>query len=64
MSNVDSPCVRHCCLSEEDICLGCFRSMEEIMQWGSASDQDKEKIIHIARKRKTEHANKYGKFQT
>lgn len=62
MSNVDSPCVRNCCLNDKDICLGCFRSMEEIMQWGSASDQNKEKIINLAEKRKAEHISKYGQL--
>ena len=34
---IESPCVRNCCLNEEDICLGCYRSLEEILQWSKLS---------------------------
>jgi len=30
--------VRNCCLDEADICLGCGRHLEEIIQWSSADD--------------------------
>ncbi|MEO1926243.1 MAG: DUF1289 domain-containing protein, partial [Gammaproteobacteria bacterium] len=26
VENIQSPCVRNCCLNEDDICLGCRRS--------------------------------------
>ena len=48
-----SPCVRNCCLNEKDICLGCFRSMDEICQWSSASEQKKRLILNLAEKRKS-----------
>lgn len=32
----DSPCVRNCCLNDDDICLGCFRSLDEIRNWAGA----------------------------
>ncbi|MEP5765993.1 MAG: DUF1289 domain-containing protein [Halieaceae bacterium] len=57
---VNSPCIRSCCLNEADICLGCFRSLEEILQWGAASDQRKQDIVSTAQTRKRDHANKYG----
>nr|WP_254619459.1 DUF1289 domain-containing protein [Vibrio metschnikovii] len=25
-----SPCVRHCCLDDKDICIGCGRTLDEI----------------------------------
>lgn len=28
-----SPCVRNCCLDENDICLGCYRSLSETLNW-------------------------------
>ena len=43
--SVPSPCVRNCCLDENDICLGCHRSMSEIMRWGEASDEEKREIL-------------------
>ena len=36
-----SPCVRNCCLDDQDICLGCFRSITEICAWHDASDAEK-----------------------
>lgn len=46
-----SPCVRQCCLSGDDICLGCHRSLDEIMRWGSASEDEKLRILALARAR-------------
>ena len=34
---VPSPCVRRCCLTDDDICLGCFRSLEEILRWSESN---------------------------
>lgn len=39
-----SPCVRNCCLDNDDICLGCFRSLGEITEWGQATP-DRRKVI-------------------
>ncbi|WP_246058456.1 DUF1289 domain-containing protein [Litorilituus lipolyticus] len=58
MNNVQSPCVRNCCLNEQDICLGCFRSLEEIKQWGLATNQEKQTIVSQANSRKMEHEMK------
>ncbi|MDP1667013.1 MAG: DUF1289 domain-containing protein [Methylobacter sp.] len=52
LENIISPCVRDCCLNEEDVCLGCFRSIDEILQWSDATEQQKQKIIHLANARK------------
>jgi uncharacterized protein len=43
--NVPSPCVRNCCLDEGDICLGCYRSLAEILRWGEANDEEKAEIL-------------------
>ncbi|MBK6289636.1 MAG: DUF1289 domain-containing protein [Gammaproteobacteria bacterium] len=34
-----SPCIRHCTLDEADICIGCGRSLQDILDW-SAMDAD------------------------
>ena len=39
-------CVRNCCLDGDDICMGCFRSLSEILQWSAASDKDRTEIIN------------------
>ena len=50
---VDSPCVRNCCLDTEDICLGCFRSLQEILDWHEASADDRRGTLVKARQRAT-----------
>jgi len=46
-----SPCVRNCCLDERNVCMGCGRSLEEIIAWGTASDADKSATLARARAR-------------
>jgi predicted Fe-S protein YdhL (DUF1289 family) len=58
ISHIISPCIRNCCLDEYDICLGCFRSISEIMQWSLVGDELRKKIIRNAALRKIEHKNK------
>ncbi|ELH0845081.1 TPA: DUF1289 domain-containing protein [Vibrio cholerae] len=40
-----SPCVRHCCLDDKDICIGCGRTLDEICRWGSATNSEKQDIL-------------------
>ncbi len=42
---VESPCVRNCCLNEADICVGCFRSLEEITRWSVVDNEAKIQIL-------------------
>jgi uncharacterized protein len=54
-SPVQSPCVRNCCLNQQDICVGCFRSIDEIMMWSQASEMSKQKILENAAQRQLSH---------
>lgn len=55
MSGLSSPCVRNCCLHPEtDVCMGCFRSLEEILVWHSSNDVIRQEIIDRARQRRAE----------
>ncbi|MCF2859966.1 DUF1289 domain-containing protein [Pseudoalteromonas sp. SMS1] len=49
---VPSPCVRNCCLDNNDICVGCLRHIDEIVGWGSKSDQEKSAILTRCESRK------------
>lgn len=42
---IASPCVRNCCLNQQDMCVGCFRVLDEIVGWGAASKERKEQIL-------------------
>lgn len=42
---VASPCVRKCTLDDDDVCVGCFRCIEEICAWGGAGDAERRLIL-------------------
>jgi uncharacterized protein len=51
-SSAQSPCIGNCCLDDDLTCLGCFRSLEEIKEWGVADDHRRRIILQSAMKRK------------
>ena len=55
-----SPCVRNCCLDDQDICLGCGRSLAEITRWGSASREQQAQILAAARQRQQARPRHWG----
>lgn len=42
---VGSPCINICVLNEENVCLGCFRNLDEIALWPQAELEVKEQIL-------------------
>jgi len=40
-----SPCVDICALDEKDICIGCGRSAEEILDWGVMTNEQKRQVL-------------------
>ncbi|WP_322981803.1 DUF1289 domain-containing protein [Pseudomonas sp. C11] len=46
-----SPCRRQCCLNDQDICIGCGRSLQEILDWGAADTQRRRQICQAAEAR-------------
>ncbi|HEY9134221.1 MAG TPA: DUF1289 domain-containing protein [Pseudomonadales bacterium] len=40
-----SPCVDICALDEKDICIGCMRSADEILDWGIMSNEQKRLVL-------------------
>lgn len=51
--SIESPCIRKCCLNNEDICLGCFRDLNEITQWAYYSNTEKQQVLDQVTQRKT-----------
>ena len=41
---VKSPC-QFICVLEEDVCIGCHRTKEEISKWSKYTDEEKIKVI-------------------
>ncbi|GLX78156.1 hypothetical protein tinsulaeT_14960 [Thalassotalea insulae] len=52
-----SPCVRNCCLDESDICLGCFRHLDEITGWQRFTEQERIAILDLCHERKVNRNN-------
>ncbi len=51
---VDSPCIDLCRLDDDDICVGCFRSIDEICAWGGAGNEQRRSILQVAAVRRSE----------
>ena len=49
---VQSPCVSICVLDEEDICSGCYRHANEIVDWLVFSDDEKREVLERCAERR------------
>lgn len=49
---VASPCVLACQLNDEDMCIGCFRTITEIVGWRQFSEAVKVSVLHACHTRK------------
>ncbi|WP_313905745.1 DUF1289 domain-containing protein [Vibrio paucivorans] len=47
------PCIGHCCLDDKDICVGCFRTLEQILNWNSLSELQKRQVLAECQQRKS-----------
>lgn len=48
---VKSPCILVCTL-ENDVCIGCHRTKEEISKWSKMTDEEKQKVLDRIKKEK------------
>ena len=54
--NIASPCVNICKMDADNaICVGCFRTLDEIAQWSRAADGRRLDILAAVEKRRAEH---------
>jgi predicted Fe-S protein YdhL (DUF1289 family) len=41
-----SPCIRVCTMDpERDVCLGCCRTLDEILRWSGMSDAERDAVM-------------------
>lgn len=45
MESVKSPCINYCVLSKDKICMGCFRTIEEIKNWSKMTNEEKTNVL-------------------
>lgn len=49
---VPSPCISVCRIDgRSGLCVGCFRTLDEIVQWASSGDQDKRRVWGLITRR-------------
>lgn len=44
-ATIASPCIGLCQLDEQDICIGCYRSVTEIIEWASLNPEQKLQVL-------------------
>jgi uncharacterized protein len=61
--SVTSPCNSICKMDENSgLCLGCWRTIDEIVAWSSDSDEKKKKVWSLIALRKNEAMNRNSNF--
>lgn len=45
---MESPCIKICKLNEQDVCIGCGRTKDEISGWTSMTDAERTEAIKKA----------------
>ena len=43
-----SPCVSICVLNDDDVCVGCFRTGNEISHWGGYSNEQRREVLTLS----------------
>jgi predicted Fe-S protein YdhL (DUF1289 family) len=52
-TGVESPCIDVCRMDGE-LCVGCYRTLDEIVRWSTASDDDKREILTAVAQRRAD----------
>lgn len=55
---VESPCVSVCQVDGDDVCIGCGRSIDEIVSWLSLNERERAAVVARARQRMDQRADK------
>jgi len=50
---VEQPCIRKCCLNEEDVCLGCFRTFDNMLVWNKSTHSQKVEMLKKVQERRS-----------
>lgn len=50
---IESPCIKICTLDESgQVCLGCFRTIDEIGHWSQMADPARARVLELALQRR------------
>ena len=56
VNEISSPCVSICAMNEDDVCVGCYRTGDEITRWWGMNNAEK---IQTLEKVKVREAQSY-----
>ena len=56
---IPSPCRRECTLDNDDVCLGCGRTLTEICAWSTLDEAGKAQVVENATRRREEHKRRF-----
>jgi predicted Fe-S protein YdhL (DUF1289 family) len=42
---MESPCIRHCTLDAQDVCVGCRRTLDEILRWTTMTAAERQAVM-------------------
>ncbi|MFT5519811.1 MAG: putative Fe-S protein YdhL (DUF1289 family) [Enterobacterales bacterium] len=48
---IKSPCISICALDSQGLCTGCFRTGEEIRDWGNSTNQQRRNVLGLIHQR-------------
>ena len=51
---IQSPCVSICALDADDMCVGCYRTGDEITRWWGMNTAEKQQILEKVKERETQ----------
>jgi predicted Fe-S protein YdhL (DUF1289 family) len=57
--SIASPCIRICCLDDKDVCLGCFRTLDEIRNWQASDDANRALVLKHCAERREAHDRQF-----
>ena len=53
LNDIPSPCVSICALNTDDVCVGCYRTGDEITRWWGMDNTEKQQTLNLAKQRET-----------
>jgi uncharacterized protein len=59
---IKSPCQLICTYDEDKVCIGCYRSAEEVSNWDTLNEEMKAKVLENIEKRRVEKGGSYYGF--
>jgi predicted Fe-S protein YdhL (DUF1289 family) len=54
LEEIPSPCVSICALNSDDVCVGCYRTGDEITRWWGMENAEKKQILEKVKERETQ----------